>query len=72
MLTPNYFATLEAVRVRFLGRKGSVLIVNKGNPPQSASEVAQGGIAVAMEGSDSTADHRDDTERFSQPIKIRL
>lgn len=44
-----------------LGRKGNVLIVNKGNAPQSASEVAQGGIAVAIDEGDSTDAHRDDT-----------
>jgi len=44
-----------------LGRHGRVLIVNKGNPPQSASEFAQGGIAVALDPEDSVEAHMADT-----------
>jgi L-aspartate oxidase len=44
-----------------LGHHGRVLIVNKGNPPQSASEFAQGGIAVALDPDDSVEAHRADT-----------
>jgi len=40
---------------------GRVLIVNKGNPPESASEYAQGGIAVVLEPPDSIEAHRSDT-----------
>ena len=44
-----------------LGESGRVLIVNKGRPPESASEYAQGGIAVALESEDSVEAHLDDT-----------
>jgi L-aspartate oxidase len=44
-----------------LGQYGRVLIVNKGNPPQSASEFAQGGIAAALDPEDSVEAHRADT-----------
>ncbi|HET6464599.1 MAG TPA: L-aspartate oxidase [Nitrospiria bacterium] len=44
-----------------LGRHGRVLMVNKGNPPQSASEFAQGGIAVALDPEDSVEAHMADT-----------
>ncbi|MBI3610248.1 MAG: L-aspartate oxidase [Nitrospirae bacterium] len=44
-----------------LGQHGRVLIVNKGNPPESASEFAQGGIAVALDPEDSVEAHMADT-----------
>jgi L-aspartate oxidase len=40
---------------------GRVLIVNKGNPPESASEFAQGGIAVVLDPQDSIEAHISDT-----------
>ncbi|HUK57333.1 MAG TPA: L-aspartate oxidase [Nitrospiria bacterium] len=44
-----------------LGRHGRVVIVNKGNPEESASEFAQGGIAVALDSPDSVEAHMADT-----------
>lgn len=44
-----------------LAPHGRVLIVNKGNPPESASEFAQGGIAVVLDPQDSIEAHIADT-----------
>ncbi len=44
-----------------LAPHGRVLIVNKGNPPESASEFAQGGIAVVLDPQDSIEAHISDT-----------
>ncbi len=44
-----------------LAPHGQVLIVNKGNPPESASEFAQGGIAVVLDPQDSIEAHISDT-----------
>lgn len=44
-----------------LAPHGQVLIVNKGNPPESASEFAQGGIAVVLDPQDSVEAHITDT-----------
>jgi len=44
-----------------LAPHGRVLIVNKGNPPESASEFAQGGIAVVLDPQDSIEAHITDT-----------
>jgi len=51
-----------------LGRRGRVLIVNKGNPAESASEFAQGGIAVALDPQDSVKAHRADTLRAGKGL----
>ena len=44
-----------------LAPQGSVLIVNKGRPLESTTGLAQGGIAVALEESDSWEEHFKDT-----------
>jgi L-aspartate oxidase len=44
-----------------LAPHGQVLIVNKGHPPESASEFAQGGIAVVLDPPDSIESHMEDT-----------
>ncbi|MEK6683553.1 MAG: L-aspartate oxidase [Nitrospirota bacterium] len=44
-----------------LAPHGRVLIVNKGKPPESASEFAQGGIAVVLDPQDSIEAHISDT-----------
>jgi L-aspartate oxidase len=44
-----------------LAPHGQVLIVNKGHPPESASEFAQGGIAVVLDPPDSIESHIADT-----------
>jgi L-aspartate oxidase len=51
-----------------LAPHGRVLIVNKGNPPESASEFAQGGIAVVMDPRDSTEAHISDTLRAGKGL----
>lgn len=51
-----------------LGQHGQVLIVNKGTPPESASEYAQGGIAVAMGPQDSVERHLADTLQAGQGL----
>ena len=44
-----------------LSEHAQVLIVNKGTSPESSSEYAQGGIAVALESADSVEAHSSDT-----------
>jgi L-aspartate oxidase len=55
---------------------GRVVVVNKGNPPESASEYAQGGIAVVLEPPDSIEAHYSDTIRagkgFCRPETVEI
>jgi len=59
-----------------LAPHGRVLVVNKGNPPESASEFAQGGIAVVLDPRDSTEAHIADTlqagKGFCQPEAVEV
>jgi L-aspartate oxidase len=55
---------------------GRVVVVNKGNPPESASEYAQGGIAVVLGPPDSIEAHYSDTIRagkgFCRPETVEI
>lgn len=44
-----------------LGRHGDVLVLTKGDPRESSSSYAQGGVAVALSEEDDVAFHLDDT-----------
>jgi len=59
-----------------LAPHGRVLIVNKGNPPESASEFAQGGIAVVLDPADSVEAHMADTlqagKGFCRPDAVEV
>ena len=44
-----------------LASKGSVIVLTKGNPTESSTEYAQGGVAVALSDEDEVGIHYEDT-----------